>query len=446
MLGLLLTGAAVADVAWDSVFRLTTNPAGQVTGFEGQCSIGADPAGNVWVVWLDQRTVPSQLWYRRRDPSGTWLPEQQLTSRAYNCYQPALACDAGGNIHVAWHIQSSLEMGIWYKRYESARQRWTPDTLLVPVVEPSTACYPALAATPGRAGVHLAWYGLVVPDTGQQVSHREYRPDSGWGALTRVSVDTGDPQQVAVGADGLDGVAIVWQGIRQTVAHVLCRRRVAGQWQPVELVSDLPNTAIASSPAVALSPDGTRLHVVWHGRRFGEPVHRVRYRCRTAGGWLAIEDAHPPVSYNQEQPSVCDFGGGRCGVAWRAADASSPGDYQLWWAERDSSGRWTDREQLTAISGGDVMHPSAISAPGRTIQLVWYDNHSGNQDVYYLRGTIPSGVAERSRRPAAPSAPARLLDACGRVVSGVRRPGVYFIQPVSGGPARRKVVVFRWQE
>jgi len=52
-----LASASAAEVTWDTIIRLTTNPSSQVTGYTGQRSIAVDGAGDVHVVWQEQRDV-----------------------------------------------------------------------------------------------------------------------------------------------------------------------------------------------------------------------------------------------------------------------------------------------------------------------------------------------------------------------------------------------------
>ena len=59
---------------------------------------------------------------------------------------------------------------------------------------------------------------------------------------------------------------------------------------------------------------------------------------------------------------------------------------------------------LTGLDSGDVSYPSITCDSDSGIHIVWYDASSGNQDVYYLRGTVPgSGAVEEGRKPQTPS-------------------------------------------
>ena len=55
---------------------------------------------------------------------------------------------------------------------------------------------------------------------------------------------------------------------------------------------------------------------------------------------------------------------------------------------------------LTGLDSGSVSHPSITCDAGSGIHVLWYDNSSGNQDVYYLHGVTPGlGVEEERKTP-----------------------------------------------
>lgn len=163
----LVTSALAADITWDTIIRLTTNSANQVTGYSGQHSVAVDGAGDVHVAWLDQRNVPYQVWYRRYDAgTSTWLAETALTARQANCFQPGMACDSAGNVHVAWHVGNwnPLGVGIWAKCYNAGTHHWRADTLIDSTTASYPQQYPSVACIPGTGDAAVAWYGS--PDTG----------------------------------------------------------------------------------------------------------------------------------------------------------------------------------------------------------------------------------------------------------------------------------------
>ncbi|MEO0079647.1 MAG: T9SS type A sorting domain-containing protein [candidate division WOR-3 bacterium] len=390
-----VVGVKSVNGAWDSIFQLTFDPASQVLAYGFQRAITSDPLGNLHVAWLDQRTVPYQIWYRKFDRrAGMWLPETMLTSRPVNCFPPSVAGDGQGNVHLAWHMESRPCLGLWYKRYDAALGRWRPDTLLDTTGASRLLRLPAVAARSGAAEVHIVWFGYS--DTGNvyQVFHKEFRPDSGWRPTEQVTSANCSHEQATVAVDSAGDLCVVWLGLDLggSCAQVYCRRRVEGVWQDVELVSDFANPWTQSSPCVAAGPNGT-WHVVWHGRQGIQTYQAVYHRLRTPEGWSGIWAVSGAVEHQQENPSVACRQGNECHVVWEGMTDLSPATRQVLYAYRSSAGYWSLPQQLTNRTQGDIRRPSIATDPDSGLHLVWHDASSGNLDVFYLHGwTSGTGI------------------------------------------------------
>jgi hypothetical protein len=446
-----------ADITWDSIIQLTTNPSSQVTGYTGQRSVAVDGEGSVYVAWLDQRNVPYQIWYRRYDAgTGTWQAETLLTTRTANCLQPSLACDSSGNVHLAWHISSSSGTGIWAKRYNVGTHHWRADTLIDSTTTSYPQQYPSVACVPGTGDVAIAWYGS--PDTGMfaQVFLKERHPATGWDSAMQVSQTSVIHDQVSVAAGRNGDLAVVWVGkdFGGDYNQVCCRRRVAGTWQGIELVSDIPLALSQYAPSVAFDPEGA-VHFVWYGRTLTNAYFSVFHRLRGGGGWSGIDSFGGTPQYQQQYPSIACDGAGRCHTVWCSQAGAS--NFQLAYCQRDTNGIWSTPRVLTGLDSVDVSHPSIACDADSGVHVVWYDASSGNPDVYYLQGHTPgAGVSESSPSPRVPRPistatvvrcdplarhfRAPLFDACGRSVT-VLAPGVYFARAT--GDRLHKLVVVR---
>ena len=490
LLSALATGGA-AEVTWDTIIRLTTNPASQVTGYSGQRSVAVDGAGDVHVAWQDQRNVPYQTWYRRYDAAtSTWQAETVLTNQKANCYPPSIACDSAGNVHLAWHVGdwNSLGVGIWAKRYNSGTHHWRADTLIDSTTTSYPQQYPSVACVPSTGDVAVAWYGS--PDTGMnyQVFLKEWYPATGWDSAMQVSEAATNHDQVSVAAGANGDRAVVWVGkdFGDGSYQVYCRRRVGGAWQGVERVSDIPLGLSQYAPCVAFDLENA-VHVAWHGLNGG--YYQVFHRMRGDGGWSNIDSISGTRPYQQQLASIACDAAGRCHAVWCSQAGGT--HYQLVYGQRDTDGVWSAPAILTGLDSGDVSHPSIACEEDSGIHIVWYDGHSGNQDVYYLHGAMPGSSGIESRPPllshsytrsativrgmlvlgavgsrqntgyrAAPSDGGRcgqLLDAAGRRVLELRAgandvralaPGVYFVRggggmSEQGGAGTRKVVIQR---
>jgi len=174
--------------------------------------------------------------------------------------------------------------------------------------------------------------------------------------------------------------------------QVCCRRRTGGVWQDAELVSDIPGDMSQYSPGVAIDRGGA-VHVVWYGRSPMNIYQQAFHRERNAAGWSGIDSISGIRAYQQQFPSIACDAAGRCHAVWCSQAGGT--NYQLAYVQRDTNGTWSSPMILTGLDSGNVNHPSITCDAGSGIHIVWYDNSSGNQDVYYLHGVIPGlGVKE----------------------------------------------------
>ena len=458
----LATVALAADVAWDTITRLTTNPASQVTGYSGQHSVAVDAAGGVHVAWQDQRNVPYQIWYRRYDAgTSTWQAETVLTNRLANCFQPSIACDSAGDVHLAWHIGSSQGTGIWAKRYNAATHHWRADTLIDSTTTSYPQQYPSVACVPGSGDVEVAWYGT--PDAGglPQVFFKERHQLSGWDSAMQVTTAPVIHDQVSVAAGANGDIAVVWCGMDFGADRnqVFCRRRAASVWQDVELVSDLPGGLTQNRPCVAIDRSSV-VHVVWYGMSGSSFYQQVFHRSRGASGWSATSSIGGIRDYQQQFPSIACDAAGHCHAVWCSKGGTD--HMQLAYAQRDTDGVWSSPMILTALDSGNVSYPSITCDADSGIHIVWHDASSGNPDVYYLRGIIPGSSAVESHPPSLAPRCTRgativrasmlqtiagklqaglvVFDASGRPVDYLK-PGVYFVRSSDGAHLAKVVVV-----
>ena len=392
---MLSLGPAVAlPATWDSVMPLTVNTANQIVGFGGQRSMAADLQGNLHVVWLDARTVPSQVWYRQYDnATHTWLPETMLVSLPSNCFTPTICCDGVGGRHVAWHVEEGTGAGIWYKRFSPTAHHWMAETLLVPAALPGLRLHPALACEPGGRILHLAWFGNADTGMSYQVFHREFRPDSGWGVVEQLTDVQAGHQDVGVAADSTGHVCVVWTGydFGGDYASVYCRRRTSGVWQATELVSAMAGAFDQYDPAVAGAASGY-FHIAWFGLRGG--YWRIYYRQFTPTHWLAVETVSVNVPRQQRHPSLACGPDGTCHAVWCGQDSASPAHYQLRYSTRPVSGGWAVHQTLTDLNSGEATAPTIVADRDTGLHVVWYDSHTGNNDIWYLQGSVAGAPIE----------------------------------------------------
>jgi hypothetical protein len=440
---------------WDSVIRLTFDPADQRPGFSYQKSIAVNPTGSIYVFWLDDRNSFPQLWYRRFDPAGRiWLPESQLTRLAITCNLPAAASDGQGNIHLLWHVDAEnipALRGIWYQRFDARAGRWLPETLIAPAPLPYNLKYPAVGVTPGSEAVHIVYCGN--PDTGglPQVFHKEFMPGTGWLPAEQLTTSPESHKSASVAVDSSNDLCVVWLGqdLGAQCLQVYARCRIGGVWQPIEQVSDLPGGLTQYSPAVAVGARGY-WHIVWAGQYLNHFYEQIFYRCRSPAGWSEIFTLSRFVPYSQYSPSITTTGN-RCFVVWTGKSPAAPETTQLLFAGQNDSGIWTEPSPLTGFTATRPDQPAIVAAVDSGLHIAFCADSAGNLDVFYLAGRRnPSGIREKHH---ASLCPARLLTTfpgpgirvyspAGMEIGAIRAAGVYLIELQHSGARRFQKVIF----
>jgi predicted neuraminidase len=121
--------------------------------------IAVDPSGNVHVVWFDDTPGKYEIYHKRStDGGGTWTTIQRLTWTLGESWDPAMAIDSSGNLHVLWHDDTPGNEEIYYKKSTdggaawttSQRLTWTPGDSLVPEI-----------AIDSSDNLHVLWHDLT---------------------------------------------------------------------------------------------------------------------------------------------------------------------------------------------------------------------------------------------------------------------------------------------
>jgi hypothetical protein len=97
---------------WTSAERLTWTP--DISRF---ADILADPSGQLHVVWRDRTPGNYEVYYRESTDGGiTWEAKRRLTWTFGESYNPVIAVEASGALHVVWFDNTPGNYEIYYKK------------------------------------------------------------------------------------------------------------------------------------------------------------------------------------------------------------------------------------------------------------------------------------------------------------------------------------------
>ena len=97
--------------SWTPTKRLTWT-----SGLSGSPQIAVDPSHNPHVVWYDNTPGPYEIYYKKSSNGGTiWAAAERLTW-ANGSYDPDMAPDPSGHIHVVWQSDLPGNHEIYYMK------------------------------------------------------------------------------------------------------------------------------------------------------------------------------------------------------------------------------------------------------------------------------------------------------------------------------------------
>jgi len=105
--------SADGGAIWSANHRLTLTSSGSFDP-----AIAADSFGGLHVVWWHGPSTSPEIFYNKSTDGGTtWTSSQRLTWTSGGSYDPAIAADSSGNLHVVWRDETPGNWEIYYKKF-----------------------------------------------------------------------------------------------------------------------------------------------------------------------------------------------------------------------------------------------------------------------------------------------------------------------------------------
>ncbi|HXO22446.1 MAG TPA: sialidase family protein [Thermoanaerobaculia bacterium] len=378
--------------------QLTSGPGAKQTSINFARNVVAGPAGQVQVIWFDDRSGVAQVYTKRSLDSGnTWSPEIQLSQTGVRSEQPALA-RSGRHIYAAWHAYLPSGPGIILRRSADGGAKWGPGVPL------GAGAFPSVAASGPR--VRVVWSDRR---EGEAEVYTRGSADAAatWDSEVRLS-DVPDESWVPTVELSGERAYVGWVDYRDGNEEEYFRssRDGGATWEPTVRLTANPADSWAPSIAAA----GEALRLAWFDRRdSGVSDADVERKLNEALNLLGLP-APPPPPRDPAVYYLPDFMA-RVQAKLQAIETSAPdwvahgGDparleallqqfqalMTTWtysWEiylkrSADGGATWGPDVRLT-FAPGPSMRPS-IAAAGRKVNLVWCDGRDGESQVYFKR-------------------------------------------------------------
>jgi len=187
--------------SWTIRKRLTWN-----AGDSGSPDIAADSSGDVHIVWQDSTPGNQEIFYRKSEDAGAnWIPAKRLCWNSGTSYYASLAVDPLGNVHAVWHDSTPGDRQLFYKRSTDGGDSWVPVQRLTWTTGWS---YDPVIASDSSGQIHLAWDFQGTPS---EIFYKA-STDGGatWSARLRLSWTTFNPWSPDIAVDSSDNLHAAW--------------------------------------------------------------------------------------------------------------------------------------------------------------------------------------------------------------------------------------------
>lgn len=156
--------------------------------------------GALYVTWYNSQT--NQVLFRKRDPAGVWQPVERVDTSTGRSFDPSIAIDNTGTLHVAWHDDNA---GNWNINYRSRDGGGTWSAISSFDTGSVNDVYAHVAINPVNQGVVIGFVDL-------NNAFVVRKPQGGaWGAIKNVGSAKGAKDNSVV-FDSAGNVNFIFQG------------------------------------------------------------------------------------------------------------------------------------------------------------------------------------------------------------------------------------------
>jgi len=316
-----------------------------------------------------------------------WTPAKRLTWASGNSFNPDIAVDPSGNIHVVWYGETQGQYAVYYKKSSDGGTSWTSAKKLTPT---SGFC-PAIAIDPS-GNLHVVWQGGTI------VNYEIYygkSTDGGatWTSGKRLTWNSGWSQEPVIAADSSGHLHVVWRDETPGNSEIYYKKSTDGgaTWMSSQRLTSTPGYSEYADIAVDASGNP---HVVWDDDTPGNT--EIYYKKSKDGGgtWTSIKRLTSTSGWPGDPEIVADSFG-RLYVVFHY---DKPGNDEIYYKKSaDGGGTWSPNLRLTWNSGTSWAPAMAID-PSDFLHIVWYDDTPGNDEVYYLNSADGGATWSSSQR------------------------------------------------
>lgn len=306
-----------------------------------------------------------------------WEADVRLTNapkESHFPYNPKRSITAiGDSVHIVWMDKRDGNYEIYYKRSVDGGLNWGPDIRLTNDTLPSMD--PTIEAV--GSVVHVFWENGLY-DKEEIYYKRSTDGGSTWGVDTRLTNSDGFSGYSSASISG-SLIHLVWFDMRTGKYQVFYKCSTDGgtNWgTDTQLVN---SSGMAASPMIVAS--GKSVNMVWYDNRDGN--WEVYFKRSSDGGKSWAEDTRLTSNSGSSDFPVLAVSGSVIHVVW---EDNRNGNYEVYYKRSTDGGiNWGADTRLT--NDALVSDYASIAAVGSVVHIVWYDNRTGEYQIYYKQST-----------------------------------------------------------
>ena len=355
--------------------------------------IAADGSGGALMAWHDYRSGSySDIYAQRVDASGSplWSANGVAVCTAENIqHHPQLIADGSGGAVIAWQdLRSGTYNDIYAQRVDKdGNVLWTANGAAIctaanhqytPQITPDGSGGAIIVWHDARPGSHTDIYAQRVDKDGNVLWTA-----NGTAACLAINHQT-DPQ---VTADGAGGALITWQDHRVGDNYDVYAQRVDKDGNVLWTANGAAVcTAANDQHHPQLIADGAGGGIItWQDYRSGScDIYAQRVDKDGNVLWTANGAAVCTAANDQYHPQPIADGAGGGIITWYDNRSDN---YDIYAQRLDSAGnlKWTGNGVAICTAASHQYYPQLIADGSAGAVVTWYDNRSGNYDIYAQR-------------------------------------------------------------
>jgi len=364
------------------------------TGIQSQGipSVASDRIGNFIICWGDRRIGNYDIYYQRYDLNGAAIGlnlKVNDDSGAASQSNPSISIDTSGNFIICWEDMRNGDRDIFYQRYSSSGSGIGVNSIVNENIGRNT-CFPSISLD-SKGGYIICWEDYR--NFNYDIYHQRYNSnDSAIGVNVKANDDIGTSYKYfpSIAIDRNGNYIICWEDDRNDNSDIYYQRyNSTGIAIGVNTnANDNIGSGFKHSPSVVIDSCGNYV-ICWEDPYSGVFYQRYNSSGIAIGTNLKVNsDTGIP---NQYHPSMSMNGVGDFVICWQYEYNN---DLNIFYQRYNSSGMpiGTNSKANDDTGTTNQCYPSvSMDAVGNYI-ICWGDFRNGNYDIFYQR-YYSSGIA-----------------------------------------------------